>query len=226
MNKTSSASEFGNFANLDEDEQEKETIKAIEIVRQLNVENSRYSAETFIDSVKDQLSRTCFEQYYLLSDPLKEKYWSWCYNGISVDIFFLIQEYMSDSEPVPFDLDRDNYFVKFDSLLTDSFEHFIPDLGSEHFRKRLFEYFAKYGSRQEWTVTNYHEDYHWDPGEYDQYMMQSALILKNAYSEEKVLKVLDKIINEVSISAIDFIRLVRSENDCSQYPLSWALNMV
>lgn len=59
---------------------------------------------------------------------------------------------------------------------------------------------------------------------YAYYIPYAALVLQETYGKERVITLLDKMIEEQGLEVLDFIRIIESDVDLSNTPLSWAVN--
>lgn len=145
-----------------------------------------------------------------------------------IELFILLDEIKNG---VPFKMmreDRNISFQDFDTELSYLFFHRFDKAfqhpGTEDFRRVLHRYFEAFGPWKEYDselgVTRQRA------GTSDSYMMLSALVLRSAYGERRVMLLLDKMIRDSTpIPALDFVKIIRSNVDYSHYPLSWAATL-
>lgn len=149
---------------------------------------------------------------------LGEDFWSvWkLWNKhVDLDTGFALIGIEPNLEPGPFGVTRYLDFSYFDEFYM-GFASIFRNNGSDSFKKAIHRYFVRYGSIN---------DDDKNP-QYDPYLTYAAVILMRKHGEETVIDMLDRITRETPLSAIDFIRLVQSDQDFSNIPLVWALEIV
>lgn len=222
---TQSATESARaFAALSESEQDQRSFEAAKKIYRNPGIKSGFMFATITEFTSTLFAIGRFEEYETFSNPKKYDLVDSFYMGFEMETFFLINDLKPGIEILSFSFDKYERPEEFESKYTAKFEPIFQDLGSDIFRNSLFRYFAKYGEETVWSEE--YEEWESLPNSSDPYITQSALTLKGIYGEEKVVNILDKIIADNSVSALDFIRLVTSKNDYTDYPLSWAMQVI
>lgn len=90
-----------------------------------------------------------------------------------------------------------------------AFGRFPFKIGSEDYLKVMYEYCVKFGFYNPHT-----------------YLPFVAHVLKDSVGEEKVIKLLNRIVKETAISAYDFILLANADDVLDDTPISWAVNIL
>lgn len=144
--------------------------------------------------------------------------------GESVNAFFVLNEVCRVDDIIAMSLDRDSTFESFEKIAIHTFSKSNLTLGSQSFRKCLYQYFLKY--------TYWYEDesgYLRQSRIHDPYMMHAALLLIRVYKEQRVQALLEHMISDTPINIRDFIRVTKSNlsiEEITDYPLLWTLNLI
>lgn len=211
------------FAELSEDEREQKIMNAAKICYLDKVLREAYEFFTIVDFMTVMFSIGRFTEFDNLSDSKKDDYIHSFSIGYEVETFFLLNDLKPDVKRVSFNMARHGTFEVFDKNFDEKYASMFTDLGSINFRNAICQYFRKYGAGSKIDKSG---RYYIDLGREDSFMGLACLVLLQVYGEEKVLKILNRITKEDFLSARDFILLVMSENDYTEYPLVWVAQII
>lgn len=185
---------------------------------------------------------TYWKSFLHMPDEKKVDLFVICEGSESLNLCMTLNALKPESKPQHFSAYKSSTFTDFKNLLVSVFTESFSDLGSDHFQSRLHQYFVVHGldpASKHSVETGYVPR-----GRYDSLMTHSALVLKDIYGEQKVIDLLDRVIEEtplrpkgddgsrypevdpLTISALDFTLLIQSDIDYSEIPLSWAVKLL
>lgn len=145
--------------------------------------------------------------------------WKMWERGVDLDTGFALIALDPNLQPQFFESSRNRNFQNFQHSY-DSFTSLFRNAGSERFKRSIHSYFVKYGDvRDERNLVI-------EESQCDPYLTYAAVILMRKYSEKKVIEVLDRITCEMPLPVLDFINLVKTDQDFSNVTLSWAMEVV
>lgn len=164
-----------------------------------------------------------YDRYCTLSQKQRDTFFSKFFDAETAQTLFILDDLCPGIVAEIFATSSEVSFDEFSRLYRRAFPWVIH--GSSAFINCLWRLFVQHGDPDFWNGER-------KPlkkgasGAVDQLMVQSAVILKNVYGEEKVTSLIEQMIRENPVSTLDFIRLVQSDLDTSTMPLSWVVQVI
>lgn len=177
-----------------------------------------YLRSTSLNFAIDLLMSGRIADFRSLGDDFRTVWKLW-EKGVDLDAGFALIALDPNLEPQRFEVPRNRDFQNFQHAY-DSFTAFFRNAGSEEFLRSIYNYFVKYGGIRDKRNIVLEES------QCDTYLTYAAVILMRQHGEEKVIEVLDRINREGALPVLDFIRLVKTDQDFSKVTLSWAAEVV
>lgn len=177
------------------------------------------------------------EDFLRMSDDQKLDLYRSCNSFNSLDFYMKLYALKPGFLPQSFSANDDNTLDEFKAYLSEKLSSSFLDLGSEKFQSSLHRYFTIHGlsSNSETQLYSY--------GHFDHLLTYTALLLKDIYGEERILDLLDRVIDEtplrpvdddgkyppidsMKISALDFMRIIQSGIDFNGMLLRWTIELI
>lgn len=213
------------FASLNYFERNQMVQNATKKLSELHYSDISLIDEAFEEFAKRLLESGRFNTYLTFNVDRRLHILDAFIYDVPIETFFLLDEMKQGVDFTVFTEDRNISFQEFDTELLHRFDRDFSNLGTDDFRQKLHEYFAKFGY---WV--EYHANFHQDvthSGTDDENMALAAFVLRRVYGEKKVMLLLEKMISENHpIRALDFIKLIKSGIEYKEYPLSWAITLI
>lgn len=146
------------------------------------------------------------------------------FSDTPIETLFLLDDIKPGMEFTRFIEDRSIDFEGFESSLRYRFGSSFQSFGTDEFLESLHNYFETFGGEQYSDLSGRVVSI---DSRADEYMMLAAFSLREVYGEEKVMTLVDRMVRENSpIPSIEFITLIKSTTDYSNYPINWARNLI
>lgn len=164
------------------------------------------------------------EQYYNFDADRRLVVIHTFFSDTPIEILFLLDDIKPGVEFTRFIEDRSIDFEEFESSLRYQFGSSFQSFGTDEFLESLHNYFEVFGGEQYPDLNGRAVTV---DDNSDEYMMLAAFSLCEIYGQEKVMTLFDRMVRENSpISSLEFINLITSTTDYSNYPINWARNLI
>lgn len=212
------------FESKSEQAQEHEVLVTATSLMLLDNRNVSLAREGFEAIARELLRIGRVRHFINLQENRRIRVIDTYFSSTPIETLFLINDAKQDVEFVLFMEDKHISFEEFDTELFHHFDRSFRNFGSDDFRKSLYRYFQAYGTN---GFVNKNGNVVTASGAADEYMALASFVFRQVYGEEKVMNLLDRTVRERSpIRALDFIKLIKSRDGYSQYPLTWAVTLV
>lgn len=214
------------FNAMSEEDQENEIAATGTRLLLLDSRNAALNPKKFVNLARRLLSIGRLEEYVSLEVKKRIKILELSNQDYPIEGIFLLNDLKSDIELRSFRHRPGDTFDNFNRDFGYDF-HFIVknnDYGSLELRRVLHDYFNIFGAK---VYCDANGIWRSDQSVTDSYMAYTVLVLREFYGEEPIIRLFEKMNSEgFSLSACDFIKIVQSGLEYSDYPLSWAAEVL
>lgn len=207
-----------------EDQSNEVAATAIRLI-QLDARNVVLNAKKFGNLARSLLPIGRLEEYVNLEVDKRREIIERSNQDYPIEGIFLLNDLRSDIELKSFRGKPGDTFDHFNRAFVYDF-HFVVknnDYGSLELRRALHDYFNLFWAKGYCDANGIWRS---DQSLIDDYMAYTVLVLKGLYGEESIIGLLEKMNSEnFPLSACDFIKIMQSGLEYSDYPLSWAVEV-
>lgn len=138
---------------------------------------------------------------------------------------FILDDFNSDGLIWWVQVNRDVSFDEFNEWwLKKRFDEHYNNGASIELRKSLHRYITSSTCSTDCDTAK--DEHTKNCGIDDPYFVQTVLALAEKFGAQKVISVLDDVLENISTSTVTLVRIVDSEHDFTGYPMHWILKMI